>query len=70
MRPPEDKDLLRYFNWLKSTGGQGMGFEREVFAMPSNSASSLSSGAPAVMDICSPAVQSKQAHRTVGTIID
>ena len=29
--PPQDKDLLLYYNFLVETGGEGSGFEREQF---------------------------------------
>ena len=66
MEAPQDKDLLKYFQWLESTGGQGKGYEREVFEMPSDSVSSLKSVEPNVVDICSPAVQSKHVTAKIG----
>ena len=59
MKAPQDKDLLQYYTWLVKTNGLGCGYEREVFAMPSNSQSTSLKGAQPVIDICSPAVDSK-----------
>lgn len=59
MKPPQDKDLLKYYEWLKSTDGQGSGFQREIFAMPSTSQSTSLKDGQQVIDICSPAVDSK-----------
>lgn len=70
MSAPEDKDLLKYYKWIRETGGQGLGFEREVFVMPSGSESSLTSGPQGVVDICSPAVQSKCQAEMVGNPVD
>jgi len=56
MRPPADKDLLKYYNFLKETGGQGMGFERERFEMPaSDSASHDLHCWPGMEALCPPA---------------
>ncbi len=40
--PPQDKDLLKYYEWLLQTEGQGSGHEREVFRAPAGDAASPS----------------------------
>ena len=59
MQAPQDKDLLQYYQWLVDTDGQGCGYEREVFVMPSNSQSTSLKDRRQIIDICSPAVESK-----------
>lgn len=63
MDPPQDKDLLRYYNWLKETDGEGCGYEREVFALPENSADTVSGNEQHIIDICSPGIASKLRAR-------
>ena len=59
MKPPQDKDLLQYYEWLVQTDGQGSGFAREVFVMPEPGRSISSKEGQQVVDICSPAVTSR-----------
>lgn len=67
MRAPQDKDLLKYYKWLKETNGEGHGYEREIFAMPSESASIEEPSKP--VDICSPSVVSKPRAQLMGTAV-
>ena len=41
--PPLDKDLLKYYTWLKETNGEGKGFAREQFVAAPTSSPSASS---------------------------
>lgn len=49
-QPPQDKDLLKYYEWLRLTGGEGTGCQREIFAAPASSASATSIEAVAQSD--------------------
>ena len=67
MRAPQDKDLLLYFEWLKESRGQGKGYEREIFAMPSNSLSAETASKQKLVDVCSPPIESKLNFSKAGT---